>query len=74
MVNSDRQLPTPSASAWSLDLSEIGGLVFIVLRVSEREARQALACHLVEIGSIPNTIEAERVVAAAPAESIGVVW
>ena len=30
--------------------------------------------HLVDIGSIPNTIAAERIVASAPIESVGVVW
>ncbi len=47
MVDSDRQVPAPSAAAWSIDL--------------------------VEIGSISNTIEAERTVATAPISSVA-VW
>jgi len=74
MVDNDRQLPSPSASAWWIDLSEIGGPVFIVLRLDEDEAREALVRQLVDIGAIGNTIEAERVVAAAPTESVAVVW
>lgn len=74
MVDEPRQVPALSASAWSIDLAPIGGPVFIVLRRNETEARTALVTHLVEIGSIPNTVEAERAVAAAPIDSVGVVW
>ncbi|MFN8113175.1 MAG: hypothetical protein U0R51_08240 [Solirubrobacterales bacterium] len=74
MVDSDRQVPTPSASAWSIDLEAIEGPVFIVHRRDEGAARAALVRHLVEIGAIPDTIRAERIVAAAPISSVGVVW
>ena len=74
MLDTGRQLPALSASAWSIALAEIGGPTFIVLRRDEAEARIALVEHLVEIGSITNTIKAERVVAAAPIELVGVLW
>jgi hypothetical protein len=74
MIDTSRQVPSVAAAGWSIDLTAIGGPVLVVLRLSEREARQALVRHLVDIGSIPNTIEAERIVAVAPVESVGVVW
>lgn len=57
-----------------IDLAHVDGPRFVVCRVGEVDARQALVRHLVDIGSIPNTIAAERIVASAPAESVGVVW
>lgn len=74
MVDSERQVPTPSASAWSIDLAAIGGPTFIVHRREEGEARAALVGHLVEIGAVANTIKAERIVAAAPISSVAVIW
>ena len=74
MIDTDSQVPTPSASAWSIDLGAIGGPVFIVHRRGEGEARAALVYHLVEIGAVGDTIKAERLVAAAPISSVGVVW
>lgn len=74
MVDSDRQVSTPSACAWLIDLSAIGGPVFVVHRLDQSEARAALVRHLVDIGAIPNTIKAERLVGAAPISSVGVVW
>ncbi|MFN8113158.1 MAG: hypothetical protein U0R51_08155 [Solirubrobacterales bacterium] len=74
MIDTDRQLPTPSASAWSIDLEAVDGPVFVVLHRDEGEARAALARHLVEIGAVADTIKAERIVGAAPINSVGVVW
>ena len=74
MVDTDRQVPTPSASAWSIDLGAIGGPVFVVHRRAESDARAALVRHLVEIGAVADTIKSERIVAAAPTSSVGVVW
>jgi hypothetical protein len=74
MVDNDSQVPAPSASAWSIDLEAIEGPVFIVHRRDERDARAALVRHLVEIGSVADTIKAERIVAASPISSVGVVW
>ncbi len=74
MVDMNRQVPTPSASAWSIDLTRIGGPLFVVLRRDEDDARAAVVRHLVDIGSISNTIEAERTITKAPTESVAVVW
>lgn len=74
MVDSDRQVPTPSASAWSIDLEAIGGPVFVVHRRDESDARAALVRHLVEIGAVADTIKAERIVRVAPISSVGVIW
>lgn len=74
MIDDGRQVPGPAALAWLVDLTHIDGPRFIVLRLVEPDARAALAAHLVDIGSISNTIDAERVVAAAPAHPVGVIW
>jgi hypothetical protein len=74
MVDTGRQVPSPSASAWLIDLSHVDGPQFVVFRLSEIEARQAVVGHVVENGAIANTIAAERLVAAAPASQVGVVW
>lgn len=75
MIDTNRQVPSPSASAWRIDLAGIGGPIFIVMRRSEGEAREALAHHLVEIGSpLTPTIAAERAANAVPAGSVAVVW
>lgn len=73
-VDVSRQVPTPSAHAWSINLAAIDGPRFIVLRLEQQEAQKALVRHLVEIGAIDNTIKAGRVVGVAPIESVGVVW
>jgi hypothetical protein len=74
MVDSDGQVPTPSASAWSIDLDAVDGPVFVVHRRDQGEARAALVRHLVEIGAVADTIESERIVNAAPISSVGVIW
>lgn len=74
MVDTDRQLPSLSASAWSIDLAASGGPVFVVHRLGKADARAALIAHLVEIGSFPSEAGAEAIVAEAPAESVAVIW
>ena len=74
MIDTRGQVPAPSASPWLIDLTAAGGPRFAVLRLAEEEARDALVAHLVEIGSIPNTIAAERLVGSAPIESVAVTW
>ena len=69
MVDTDRP-----ASAWAIDLTPIGGPRFVVMRLDAADARAALVRHLVDIGAIANTIEAERVIARASVESVAVVW
>lgn len=74
MIDTTRQLPSPSASAWAIDLTSVGGPVFAVLRLDEGEARAALVDHLLDIGSFATREETQRVVAAAPITSVGVIW
>jgi hypothetical protein len=51
MVDDERQAPAPSAFAWLIDLTAVGGPRFVVVRRDENEAREALVAHLVKIGS-----------------------
>lgn len=74
MVDRARQVPSPSAHAWRLDLSEIGGPSFIVMRLDETEARRALVEHLVEIGKFPGVTEADRALRPLCGESVAVIW
>ena len=74
MVDTDRQLPSPSATAGAIDHRHIDGPTFVVMRPDETNARATLAAPPVEIGSIGNPVAAERIVAAARIESVGVVW
>jgi hypothetical protein len=74
MVDTTHQVPAPSASAWLIELKEPGRPIFIVHRLDEAEAREALAHHLAGIGAFIHTIDAERAVNAAAARSVGVVW
>lgn len=73
MVANNRQAPSASATAWLADLSERGGPRFVVLRVGERESRAALRDHLVEIGAVVDTTEAEVRAAGATYELVGVI-
>ncbi len=73
MLYEPRQVPSPSAVAWLLDLSPTGGPRYVVLRPDEQEARDALSVHLIDIGAM--TIEeADTVTETAEAESVAVVW
>lgn len=74
MVDARGQLPSPSASAWLIDLTEDGGPVFIVLRLDESRARNALARYLVDIGASRHTSDAERAVASARCSPVAVIW
>lgn len=67
-------LPPPSATAWVIDLREVDGPLFVVFRLTEDEARQALAHHLTEIGAFIQRAEAEQAVNGADTTSIGVIW
>jgi hypothetical protein len=74
MVNEPRQLPAPSATAWLIDLAEVGGPSYVVLCREEAVAQQILIRHLVAIGKVTNTMEAEPIVADTPIESVAVIW
>jgi hypothetical protein len=60
MVDTGRQLPSPSALAWAIDLADAERPTCVVVGLSETEARQVLAAHLVKTGAAANTITAER--------------
>ncbi len=74
MVDNNGQVPSPSAAGWLLDLASVGGPRYVVLRLEEDAAYEALAQHLTAIGAALTTCAAERLVAAASAEPLGVVW
>ena len=73
VVDPPRHIPPANASAWAIDLA-LWTTPCSSSPLREDEARTPLVCHLVEISSIPKTIEAERAVANAPADPVGVVW
>lgn len=73
MVDLERQVPSPAASAWLINLGHLGGPVFVVHRLAEREAPEAPVEHLVAIGS-RSPEEAEEIVGAAEAQSVAVIW
>ena len=50
MIDTDCQLPSPAADAWSIDLTGLGGPRYVVLTTSEQHARERLAQHLAELG------------------------
>lgn len=70
----DSQVPTPSAVAWMVDLSRVGGPTFVVLRTRSAEARAAVADHLFEIGYNPDRAAIETLVAWARVSEATVVW
>ncbi len=71
MIDTNRKLPLPSAHAWSIDLTKLGGPRFVVLTTSERDARVRLVEHLDDLGKIS---AAPRSIAAIPAERVTVIW
>ncbi|MHB8660139.1 MAG: hypothetical protein ACYC91_19805 [Solirubrobacteraceae bacterium] len=74
MIDNDRQLPTPSADAWSVDLSGLGGPRFVILTLSESRARELLAEHLVELGQADTTTAAAELISEMPCERVSVIW
>lgn len=74
MVDTKRQVPAPSALAWSVDLSSVGGPTFAVMRTTADEAREAVVSYLVEIGSGLTRFAATGLVARATVSEIAVVW
>ncbi|HXV05731.1 MAG TPA: hypothetical protein VFP23_07525 [Solirubrobacterales bacterium] len=74
MTDTSRQVPSPSAAAWLVDLAVADGPSFVVMRLNEAAAREALVAHLVEIDAVADEVAAKDLVGAAPVESVGVVW
>jgi hypothetical protein len=74
VVDHERQVPSPAGIAWALDLRDVRGALFVILRHSETDARRALVAHLVDIGTVASVGEARALVAIAAAERVGVIW
>jgi len=69
-----RQVPTPSAAAWLLDLTASGGLTLVVLRREQCEARAVAVGHLLDAGIVGGVAEAREIVARATPELVAVTW
>ena len=74
MVDTKRQVPQPSTQAWSVDLNDVGGLAFTVMRTSAEQAREAVVNHLVEIGAGLTRMAAESLVGRATVTEVSVIW
>lgn len=74
MVDTTRQVPAPSAQAWSVDLTSVGAPTFTVMRTSAPEAREAVVAYLMDIGSGLTREAATAVVGRATVTEVSVVW
>lgn len=74
MVDQPRQVPSPSASAWLIDLRAAEGPAFVVLRVREDEAADRLVEHLIDIGAVIGEAEAAALISGVEPISVAVVW
>ena len=70
----DSQVPTPSAIAWTVDRSRVGGPTFVILRTRSSAARADVVDHLVEVGFGPDPEAIESLVAWARVSETTVVW
>jgi hypothetical protein len=69
-----RQVPTPCAAAWLLDLTASDGPMLVVLRREQCEARAAAVGHLLDAGIVVGVAEAREIVARASAQLVAVTW
>ncbi len=69
-----RNLPSPSASGWLIDLRDAGGPTYVVLRVVEDDAADCLVEHLTDIGAVVDVTEAAALVSGVEPVSVAVVW
>ncbi len=74
MIDTDCQLPSPTADAWSVELNGLGGPRYVVLTTSERHARERLAQHLAELGKAETVAAGTVLIAEIPAERVAVIW
>lgn len=74
VIDTSRQLPAPSADAWSIDLTAFDGPRYVVLACSEQHARQRLAQHLAELGKIEDIGAGTVLIAEIPVERVAVIW
>lgn len=69
-----RQVPSPSASGWLIDMRSAGGPQFVVLRTAAEASLASLRVHLIEIGAVATPRDADQLLREARVEPIGVVW
>ena len=74
MIDTNSQLPTPTADAWSIDLAGLGGPRYVVLTASEQYARERLAQHLAMLGKAETAGAGGVLIAEIPAERVAVIW
>ena len=74
MIDTSRQLPAPSADAWSIDLTALGGPRFVILTSSEQRARKRLVEHLVELGKAADPVAGATLLAGITTERVAVIW
>ncbi len=74
MVDTTRQVPPPSAQAWSVDLGPVSGPTFTVMCRSAVQAREAVVAYLVEIGSGLTWLAATELVDRATVTEVSVIW
>ena len=74
MVDTTRQVPAPSATAWAIDLRDTRGPIFVVLRCTGQSARAALVEHLADVGPSGSVADARALVDPANAEYVAVIW
>ena len=74
MIDTNCQLPSPAADAWSIDLTGLGGPRYVVLPTSEQHARERLAQHLAELGKAATSRAGTVLIAEIPAERVAVIW
>ena len=74
MIDRPCQVPSPSAGGWLLDLSATDGPRYVVLRLDEQQARDALGVHLIDIGAVETGEIADTMIDTASAETVAVIW
>ena len=74
MIDTSRQLPAPTADAWSMDLTALDGPVFVVRTTSEWSARATLVEHLVGLGKVEDIGAGTMLLAGIPTERVAVIW
>jgi hypothetical protein len=69
-----RQVPTPSAAAWLLDLSGSRGPLLVVLRRGDDEALAAAVGQLLDAGIATDAAQAREMVADVEPQLVAVTW
>jgi hypothetical protein len=74
MIDTNAQVPTPSAAAWLFDLTASGGPLLVVLRRDASEARATAVGHLHDALVAFDDGHARAMVAAAEPKLVAVTW